>query len=186
MDERALKRFEVFKIYPETSPPASAGAKQLRAGSEKIEDKSGKENEKRAFLKSYVNPGVTTHNGSIVSVNGPFVGFEPIPDSNDVYLKLELPDKNVPKLHVVFKPNESQGVMKVTEVSIIRPDKKAQGLVEVLRLVGDINKISKDELDFLFRPNIWVSAILYLDEKGGNLKDPSDAYYVRALTIKEI
>ena len=165
---------------------AAEKGEKIEVKSEKLKVKSGEEKEKRTFLKSYVNPGVTTHNGSIVSVNGPFVGFEPIPDSNDVYLKLELPDKNIPKLHVVFKPDESQGVMKVTEVSIIRPDKKAQGLVEALRLVGDINKISKDELDFLFRPNIWVSAILYLDEKGGNLKDPSGAYYVRALTIKEI
>ena len=133
-----------------------------------------------------MNAGVTTHNGNIVSVNGPFVGFEPISNSDDVYLTLKLPDKNAPRLRVVYKPDKNRGVTKVTEVSIVRPDKKAQGLAEALRLVEDINKISKDELDFLFRPNIWVSAILYMDEKGNNLKDDSGVYYVRALTIKEI
>ena len=165
---------------------AAEKGEKIEVRREKIEDKSGEASEKRAFLKSYVNAGVTTHNGSIVSVNGPFVGFEPISNSDDVYLKLKLPDKNIPRLRVVYKPDKDRGVRKVTEVSIIRPDKKAQGLAEALRLVGDINKISKDELDFLFRPNIWVSAILYLDKNGFNLEDESGAYYVRALTVKEI
>ena len=165
---------------------AAEKGEKIEVGSRKIEDKSGEEKEKRTFLKSYVNAGVTTHNGSIVSVNGPFVGFEPISSSDDVYLKLKLPDKNAPRLRVVYKLDKDRGVTKVTEVSIVRPDNKAQGLAKALRLVGDINKISKDELDFLFRPNIWVSAILYLDEKGNNLKDASGAYYVRALTVKEI
>ena len=165
---------------------AAEKGEEIKVNSEKLKVKSEEESEKRTFLKSYVNAGVTTHNGSIVSVNGPFVGFEPISSSDDVYLKLKLPDKNAPRLRVVYKPDKNRGVAKVTEVSIVRPDNKAQGLAEALRLVGDINKISKDELDFLFRPNIWVSAILYLDEKGNNLKDASGAYYVRAVTVKEI
>ena len=167
------------------------GRRELGVGSNKrqSQDADKKQKELPEWLGNYITPGVvrTKLAGKEVptSVNGRFKRFEPIQNSQDRYLVLETPAGETYKVRLVFAPQPEKGVRHATELSIIRPTHGATSVQGALKVVGDLDQVDQDTREFLFRPGIWVTAMIYLDSANRALEDENGVYFIRAVSIKE-
>ena len=171
---------------------AAEKGEEIEVRSEKLKvENEKKEGELKKKLGSYAQEGVVKKkaNGKeqVVAVGGRFVRLEPVPDSKDKYLILAAEDKKVPKLRLVFTPRPQEGIRFSTEISVIGQTQKLDSVQQALRLIGELDKLDQTTVDFLFRPDVWMTALPYYqnNQPGPVKKDINGAYYVRALTVVE-
>ena len=128
----------------------------------------------------------------VTSINGRFAGWEEIKGSEDRYLILDAGEGQVGgnrsdgpyfKVRVVFVPEPDKGIKNATQLSVIN-QVKSLPLYERLRLVGEFDALSNEQLHFFFSPGIWLKAILYRDGVK-HLLDEQGVYYVRAINVNE-
>jgi len=142
-----------------------------------------------SWLGNYVTLGVVKKEvlgkEQVISVNGRFVSLKPVPGSSDKYLVLDASSSETPLLRLVFRPHSATGIDFSTQVSLLSA-RRTDLPQDRVRLMGDLDKLSAETLDMVFAPGNWLSALPYKDSLGQVIKDEAGAYYVRALTLKEV
>ena len=120
----------------------------------------------------------------VTSVNGRFVRFEDIAESEDKYLVLDGVETPYNKLRVVAKPDKTKNRPYPTQVNVLL-SRKTGSINSRLRQVGDFGDLRADWISFYFTSGVWLKGILYKNDTESVL-DENGVYVLRAINVSEI